>query len=103
MAKAAAKRLSKSQLTQVIAERSNLKKGDVASVLEQLSNVALEELSSGSDFQIPNLAKMRIVRKPAVKAHRGVNPFTKEEMDYKAKPARNLVKIKPLSAVKDAV
>jgi len=44
-----------------------------------------------------------VVRKPAVKAHKGINPFTGEETMFKAKPARNVVKIRALKSLKDMV
>jgi nucleoid DNA-binding protein len=47
--------------------------------------------------------KIRVKRKPATKARRGTNPFTGEEMMFKAKPARNVVKVTPLKALKDMV
>ena len=47
-------------------------------------------------FSLPGLLKMSVQRKPATKARKGINPFTKEEITIKAKPARNVVKIRPL-------
>jgi hypothetical protein len=41
------------------------------------------------------------VRKPATKERKGINPFTGQEQIFKAKPARNVVKIRPLKAMKD--
>jgi DNA-binding protein HU-beta len=41
--------------------------------------------------------------KPATKAKTGINPFTKEPMTYKAKPARNVVKALPLKSLKEMV
>jgi hypothetical protein len=38
-----------------------------------------------------------------VPAHKGINPFTKEQMMFKAKPARNVVKVLPLKGLKDMV
>jgi hypothetical protein len=52
-------------------------------------------------FTLPGLLKMKVVRKPATKARKGINPFTGEETVFKAKPARNVVKIQPLKAVKE--
>jgi hypothetical protein len=46
---------------------------------------------------------MIVVKKPATKAHKGINPFTKQEMMFAAKPARKVVKARPMKAVKDAV
>ena len=52
---------------------------------------------------IPGLLKLKVVRKPATKAKQGINPFTKEEMVIKAKPAKNVVKITALKGLKDLV
>jgi hypothetical protein len=46
---------------------------------------------------------VKVIRKPKTKAHKGINPFTKEETVFKAKPARNVVKILPLKGLKDMV
>ena len=47
--------------------------------------------------------KIKVVRKAATKARRGINPFTKEEMMFKAKPARNVVKVLALKGLKEMV
>jgi nucleoid DNA-binding protein len=47
--------------------------------------------------------KLKVVKKPATKARKGINPFTGEETMFKARPARKVVKIQPLKALKDAV
>ena len=52
---------------------------------------------------IPGLLKLNIVDKPATPKHEGVNPFTKEPMTYKAKPARKVIKVRTLKALKDAI
>ena len=54
-------------------------------------------------YTVPGLMKIKVVRKPATKARKGVNPFTGEAMTFKAKPARNVVKVLPLKALKDMV
>jgi nucleoid DNA-binding protein len=46
---------------------------------------------------------MRVVNKPARKARMGVNPFTGEEMMFKAKPASKAVKVLALKGLKDMV
>ena len=50
---------------------------------------------------MPGLFKITTVRKPATKARKGINPFTKEEVMFKAKPARTVIKIRPLKKLKD--
>ena len=54
-------------------------------------------------FNVPGMMKVSVQRKPATKARKGVNPFAKEEMVFKAKPARNVVKVRPLKGLKDRV
>ena len=54
-------------------------------------------------FTVPGLMKIKVVRKPATKARKGINPFTREEMVFKAKPARNVVKVLALKNLKDMV
>ena len=54
-----------------------------------------------SIFVLPGLLKIIVVQKPAVPAHKGINPFTKVEQMFKAKPARKVIKVRPLKALKD--
>jgi hypothetical protein len=46
---------------------------------------------------------MSVSIKPATEARTGVNPFTKEPMEFAAKPASKKVKASPLKVAKDAV
>jgi nucleoid DNA-binding protein len=60
--------------------------------------------SSGTGvFLVPGFAKFVVIKKPATKERRGTNPFTKEPMTFKAKPARKIVRARPVKAAKDAV
>jgi nucleoid DNA-binding protein len=43
------------------------------------------------------------VRKPATKEREGINPFTKEKIIIKAKPARNVIRARPLKKLKQMV
>jgi DNA-binding protein HU-beta len=52
---------------------------------------------------VAGFAKMSVVSKPATEARCGVNPFTKEPMEFAAKPASKSVKASPLKVTKDAV
>ncbi|MBC8392754.1 MAG: HU family DNA-binding protein, partial [Deltaproteobacteria bacterium] len=54
-------------------------------------------------FVFPGLMKIEVKKKPATKARKGINPFTREETMFKAKPAHKVVKIKPLKKVKDMI
>jgi nucleoid DNA-binding protein len=54
-------------------------------------------------FAVPGLMKITVQHKPATKPRKGINPFTGQEMMFKAKPARNVVRIRPLKSLKDMV
>jgi len=100
-----AKPMNKSELISGIAETTGLTKKQVSSVFEAMTGQIKKSLghSGPGAYMIPGLMKVYVVRKPAVKAHKGINPFTKEETMFQAKPARNVVKIRPLKNLKDMV
>ena len=96
---------SKSEILAHLAEQAGLTKKDVQAVFDGLSGLVKKELSKRGpgSVTIPGLLKLKVIRKPATKARKGINPFTKEETMFKAKPARNVVKATPLKALKDMV
>lgn len=95
---------TKTQLVSTLAERTNVSKKDVQSILAELSGVigAHVNKNGAQSFTMPGLFKVKVIRKPATKARKGINPFTKEEVMFKAKPARNVVKVLALKGLKDA-
>jgi nucleoid DNA-binding protein len=107
MAKAAngSKPATKSQIIGSISTSTGLAKKEVGLVFDELGKQIRRELGKKGPgiFTIPGLVKLKVQRKPATKARKGINPFTKEEIMIKAKPARNVVKAQPLKAVKDMV
>lgn len=99
-----AKVMSKSQVIQAIAEANkDLSRRAVAGVIESLANVGYKELKKTGIFVLPGFAKFVVVKKPATKERPGINPFTKEPITIKAKPARKVLKARPVKAAKDAV
>ncbi len=104
--KAAAKKAStKSEILTYISEKTDLTKKDVSAVFEAMGTMIKRDLkkSGPGTFTVPGLMKVKVVRKPATKARKGTNPFTGEEMMFKAKPARNVAKVLPLKGLKDMV
>ncbi len=97
--------MSKSALIEAITKiiGDKLTKRDVKGVLEAFVSVGHKELKKAGVFVAPGLAKFVVVKKPATKARKGINPFTGEPAVFKAKPARKVVKARPVKAVKDAV
>src|SRR4051794_38324322 len=96
---------TKVEVYSTLAEKSGLGKKEIASIFSAMSDLIGKELGKKGPglFIIPGLLKLKVVRKPATKAKQGVNPFTKEPMTIKAKPARNVVKAVPLKSLKDLV
>ena len=99
----ASKRMSKTELVEAIASQSGLEKKQVNAVLDALSDVVYKELKAENEVGLPGLVKLTAVTKPAVPEREGINPFTKEKTTFKAKPARKVIKPRPLKALKDAV
>jgi nucleoid DNA-binding protein len=98
-------RFSKTKIRDQIAAHTDLTRKQVASVLDSLSDVIESHLNKRAvgEFVLPGLLKISTVKKPAVKARKGINPFTKEEVMFKAKPASTVLKVRPLKKLKDMV
>jgi nucleoid DNA-binding protein len=101
----ATKPMTKSAIYAGLAESTGLSKKDVSNVLDALTTMIEAQLGNKGPgvFNVPGLMKIVVQRKPATKARKGINPFTGEEQMFKAKPARNVVKIRPLKGLKDMV
>ena len=98
-----AKAATKSEIITKIAEASELSRAQVRSVFDALSEQikgAVGKKGPGI-FTVPGLMKVTVINKPATKARKGINPFTKQEQMFAAKPARRVIKVRPLKALKD--
>ena len=91
---------TKSEIVAQICKDSDLSRKQVAAVFESLNGIIKKSLRSHGVFTLPGLLKMKVVKKPATKAREGINPFTKEKMVFKAKPASKKVRALPLKALK---
>lgn len=94
---------TRSAMLSHVADGTGLTKKQVSAVIEELKNVIEGHVKNGGArvFTLPGLFKIKVIRKPATKARKGINPFTGQEMLFKAKPARNVVKVQPLKSLKD--
>ena len=98
-----AAQMTKSQLVEKISAENEVAKKDVKGILETLASIGYKELKKTGIFVVPGFAKFVVIKKPATKARKGTNPFTGEPMTFKAKPARKIVRARPVKAVKDSV
>jgi nucleoid DNA-binding protein len=100
------KGLTKSQLLAELAEGTGLAKNQVAAVLDRIPELVRREIGKKGPgmFSLLGLLKIGTVQKPATKKGQRPNPFKPGEMmEVKAKPARRVVKVRPLKALKDMV
>jgi len=102
---AAPKVRSQSEVFSTIAQHVGIHRRDVAAVFHVMGSMIKADLSKSGlgVFKVPGLMRVTVQRKPATKEHQGINPFTKEPMTFKAKPARNVVRVRPLQALKAMV
>jgi nucleoid DNA-binding protein len=101
----AAKQLTKSEILNSISQTTELSRKQVASVFDAFGELARKNVGKKGPgvFVLPGLLKIVTIQKPAVPARKGINPFTKQEQMFKAKPARRVIKVRALKALKDAV
>ncbi|WP_454831935.1 HU family DNA-binding protein [Pseudoxanthomonas wuyuanensis] len=96
--------LSKSGLVAHIAEATAVAAKDVRAVLASLESAVHASISKkgAGAFTLPGLLKITATAVPAKPKRKGINPFTKEEQWFAAKPASVKVKVRPLKKLKDA-
>jgi nucleoid DNA-binding protein len=99
------KRMSKSQFVTVLSEKSGLSEKQTVTALDTINLIIAQELGKQGpgEVLIPGLFKLSLIDKPATPKHKGINPFTKEPMIYKAKAAYKVIKVRLHKSIKDAI
>ena len=97
------KAMTKAQMVSELAEKTGLTKSQINDVFTSMLDLIGAELKHNRPSSIPGLIKIVIHRKEATKSRPGINPFTKEAITIKAKPARNVVKVKALKGLKEMI
>ncbi len=105
MAKNSKKPPSKSDVLNAVvaAVGEDISRKQVKQVIEALVGVGHKELKKNGVFVLHGFAKFVVVKKPARPARKGINPFTKQEQMFAAKPASKAVRARAVKAIKDAV
>jgi nucleoid DNA-binding protein len=98
-------KFTKSQILGELSDKTGLSKKEVGGVLDELATLIERHIGKKAvgEFTLPGLLKITTVHKKAQKARKGINPFTGEETTFKAKPARTVVKVRPLKKLKEMV
>jgi nucleoid DNA-binding protein len=94
---------SKSEVVAQICKDAELSRKQVSAVFESLGGIIKKSLRGSGMFTLPGLLRMKVVKKPATKEREGINPFTKEKMIFKAKPASKKVRVLALKSLKSMV
>lgn len=96
---------TKTEILNHLSNETGLARKDVSAVLDSLGGLIEKNLKprGAGVFNLPGLLKIKVIKKPATKARKGINPFTKEETVFKAKPAHKVIKVLPLKGLKDMV
>lgn len=97
------KRMSKAQFINTFAEKTGMNKKQATATLDTLNAIAIEQLGRSGELVIPGLVRLNVAEKPATQERQGINPFTKQPMTFKAKPARKVVKAHPVKSLKDSL
>ena len=96
--------MTKTEILNELAQNTDLTKKQVSSVFDELAIVIERHIKKRSPgkFVFPGLMKIEVKKKPATKARKGINPFTREETTC-SRPNRpdKVVKIQALKKVKE--
>lgn len=102
-AEATTKAPNKTTLVTQISEATGLTKAQVGDVFTALEDVLASSIVDFKQFTLPGLIKVSVAHKPATPEHQGRNPRTGETMTVKAKPPRNVIRLRALKRLKDIV
>merc|ERR1712226_478066 len=101
--KGAAQGMTATAAYSAVAETTGLKVKDVKGVVEGIVAVAAEQLKKNGSFKLAGALNMKLKKKPATPARKGVNPFPKEPCVFKAKPASKTVRCLPMKKLKEMI
>ncbi len=95
---------NKSTLPAHLAQETGVEPKSVKAVLAALESVILGSVhkKGAGEFTLPGLLKIGVQKVPAKPRRKGINPFTKEEQVFAAKPATVKIKVRSLKKLKDA-
>merc|ERR1712196_697500 len=97
----AAQAMSKSNLAQALATKFELKQKVCSTFLNTLTSVAQTETKKTGVFAIPGICRLKTRTKPATVA--GKREIFGKVVMVKAKPAKTIVKVYPVAAIKKSI
>ncbi|KAL9138985.1 Major basic nuclear protein or histone like protein [Amphidinium carterae] len=100
---AKAKVMTQTEVYKIVAEKTGFARKQVKGAVDALMELSAEQVKKAGSFKVAGMLNMKLKSKPATKARKGVNPFTKEPCVFKAKPASKTVKVLALKKLKDVL
>mmetsp|Transcript_61911 Transcript_61911/g.114898 ORF Transcript_61911/g.114898 Transcript_61911/m.114898 type:complete len:112 (+) Transcript_61911:92-427(+) len=97
------KAITVTEAYKTVAEKMELKPKDVKGIVEAMMELSAEQVKKSGSFKLAGMLNMKLISKPATKARKGFNPFTKEPCVFKAKPASKSVRVLALKKLKDVL
>merc|ERR1719356_59132 len=95
--------MTSSAAYQAVAESTGVKPRDVKGALEAYLGVVTEQVKKNGSFKFCGVLNLKLKKRPAKPARKGINPFTKEPCVFKAKPASKTVRVLPMKKLKEAI
>lgn len=95
--------MNKTQLVQAIVEITGLTKSQTMDTLDALTVVAENALKADGEFAVPGVVRLKVKEVPAKPERVGLNPFTKLQQTFPAKPASKGVKAFPAASLKKTI
>ncbi len=95
---------NKTSLIAHLAEQTGVEPKAVKAVVATLEATMLASVHKKGlgEFTMPGLFKVAVINVPAKKKRTGIDPFTKQERVFAAKPATVKIKVRALKKLKDA-
>jgi len=97
------KPMTVAELRQNLADAAGITVAQATNALNKIAELTVEQVKSVGTFTVPGVCKVNRIDKPAVEAGVKISPFTKKEVEVKAKPASSVVRVKPVKALKDCL
>jgi len=96
-------RWNKTQILNALSESAGVSRKQATAMLDELGSIIGRHIGKNGcgEFVLPGMLKINTRKKPAQKARKGIDPFTKQERMFAAKPASISVRVRPLKKLKD--
>merc|ERR1712072_17188 len=103
MKAAGPKAMTASAAYRTVSETTGVKGRDVKGAMEAYVSLVAAQVKKNGAFKLGGALNLKLKKKPARPARKGVNPSTKEPCTFKAKPASKTVKAFAMKKLKDMI